>query len=196
MNKSIHSHSTDIALALICLLTAACGPSLAESRGTKCLNNSDSKNSRVTASLYCVQGKVTVKGWERELIARDPSLAKFHWSPITAARPGKIYFRQPISVCRSKEKPFRTLKPQLISTARKQSAHGGNYNQAEKTNISTSTRLLSYPQTYTATYATYSCQVPLAQRPTSGRISPAQYSASSYAAGSSSKVYGRLISAK
>jgi len=197
MNKS--KHSTDIALAIICLLTAACGPSLANGPGKQSLND---KNSRVTGSLYCVQGTVTVKGWEKELIARNPSLEKFHWAPISAARPGKIYFRQPISVNGSKTKPFHSTKPLLISTAdvlnaqsrkaQMQTTISGEGRSTSQTRLSTSGSLRSKASTYTATYATYNCRSQLALSQPTSTNSPPPYPGSPVA----TRAYARLISVR
>lgn len=49
---------------------------------------------RTLGSVYCVHGQVAVKGWEKDLVKRNPGLNKFHWSPITAARPGTVVFTQ------------------------------------------------------------------------------------------------------
>jgi hypothetical protein len=113
MNKS--KTPTDIGLLIACLcllLLLSTGPAAAQS-GQRVNSDKSGKAGKVIGSLYCVEGTVTIKGWERQLIERDPALAKFHWSPITAAQPGRIYFRQPISVNRLK--PYHNLKPQLIS---------------------------------------------------------------------------------
>jgi len=197
MDKSITSSAiASLFLTLVLFCWFCCSPALAEEGSQKALST---KNSRVTGSLYCVQGQITVKGWERELIARNPSLAKFHWSPITAARSGRIYFRQPISVDAS---PFRTRKPVLISlnetmahikknkdrAKQEQVANDGAYSASTR-QTSVSARLRSPASAGTATYASYSY----------GQYSPApDYRAPDLSSNRTSRtqIYGRLISAK
>ena len=69
--------------------------------------------SRVIGSVYCVRGQVAIKGWERDLVRRNPGLNQFHWSPITAARPGVVVFRQPGGS--STLKQYHYSKPTVIS---------------------------------------------------------------------------------
>jgi len=81
---------------LVLALMAGNGAAEARSRATiKRITSVTTTPARVLGSVYCVQGRVAVKGWERDLVKRNPGLDKFHWSPITAARPGTIIFRQP-----------------------------------------------------------------------------------------------------
>ncbi|MBS2007516.1 MAG: hypothetical protein JST01_10775 [Cyanobacteria bacterium SZAS TMP-1] len=165
MNKS--NTSTDIALvfAALCILLLCAAPAKAQP-GQKATAQKSAATGKVVGSLYCVQGTVTIKGWERQLIERDPALAKFHWSPITAARPGRIYFRQPISV--NGLKPYHNIKPRLISFEEARAMR-----QRKATQAATQTR----------TYAAYSTSAP-------------DYQAAQPSYPATLKVQGRLISSK
>lgn len=75
-------------------------------------NAAEASNSKVIGSVYGVQGRSVVKGWEKQLVNRNPGLEKFHWSPITAARPVNVVFRRS-SVNVSQQ--FRYSKPRVMS---------------------------------------------------------------------------------
>lgn len=69
--------------------------------------------SRVTGSVYCVHGTVTVKGWEEDLVKRNPGLRRFNWSPITAAKPGVLVFRR--SGQSQSANQYHYAKPRVLS---------------------------------------------------------------------------------
>jgi len=93
-----------IALALVALSCAA-----TEARSV----TTQSNYARTLGSVYCVQGRTAVKGWEHDLVKRNPGLEKFHWSPITAARPGTMIFRQR-GVSQTTRR-YRNSKPNVMS---------------------------------------------------------------------------------
>jgi hypothetical protein len=77
-------------------------------------NAAMASNSKVIGSVYGVQGRSVVKGWEKQLVNRNPGLEKFHWSPITAARPVNVIFRRS-SASAAQTQPFRYNKPRVMS---------------------------------------------------------------------------------
>jgi hypothetical protein len=84
-----------VALAMTILTSFSVVCAAAQASTVKTNHNSSTVASRVTGSVYCVHGTVTVKGWEQDLVKRNPGLRRFNWSPITAAKPGVMVFRQP-----------------------------------------------------------------------------------------------------
>lgn len=100
---------TVIALALLVSFSPAEARSINSGTVTKVTKKTSSK---VIGSIYCVRGQVAVKGWERDLVRRNPGLNQFHWSPITAARPGVVVFRQ--SGTTSTLKQYHYAKPAVI----------------------------------------------------------------------------------
>ena len=89
------------------ILTGVVGGAAAQASTAKTTHNSSSSDSRVTASVYCVHGTVTVKGWEQDLVKRNPGLRRFNWSPITAAKPSVLIFRRP---AQNQMRPSQTVK--------------------------------------------------------------------------------------
>ncbi len=79
-----------------------------------------SNKSRITGSLYTVDGQVTVSGWEHELIRRNHGLSRYNWSPITAARHGVVVFRTQGSSQALKQ--YHDTKPIVLNTADMQKA--------------------------------------------------------------------------
>ena len=141
-------------------------------------------------SIYAVQGQVTVHGWEQNLIDRNPGLARFNWSPITAARQGIVVFQQPSQNQRSGPAPYHYLKPQVMSPEQAQAIRqlkeqkaAAQFGHSVQTDVN-SRIVTSAPTSTTFTY---------------DKGSNGYGSANGYARGnadSRAKVHGRLISAK
>jgi hypothetical protein len=109
-----------ISLALTILTSFSVGCAAAQASTVKTSHNSSTFPSRVTGSVYCVHGTVTVKGWEQDLLKRNPGLRRFNWSPITAAKPGVMVFRQPGQSQTVKQ--YHYPKPRVLSYAEMRSA--------------------------------------------------------------------------
>lgn len=77
---------SSVVLGSVSLLAAA-----AQANPVKTTHSSQVRS----GSVYCVQGTVAVRGWEQDLVKRNPGLRRFNWSPITAAKPSVLVFRQP-----------------------------------------------------------------------------------------------------
>jgi len=76
--------------------------------------------SRVIGSLYTVDGQVTVRGWEQDLVRRNPGLSRYNWTPITAARPGLVVFRT--AGPKQSLNQYHYTKPIILNTAELQQA--------------------------------------------------------------------------
>ncbi|MDP3506543.1 MAG: hypothetical protein Q8T09_01005 [Candidatus Melainabacteria bacterium] len=111
-----------------------------------------------SASVYCVRGTVTVKGWEQDLVKRNPGLRRFNWSPVTAAKPSVLVFRQPApNQVRSGQtvKQYHYIKPIVLSFAETRPVRKEQKTQEEKAVeaqlVSTYTGAsLKYPASYSA----------------------------------------------
>jgi hypothetical protein len=124
---------------------------------------SDPGHGSKPTSVYCVQGKVVVRGWQNDLVRRNPGLASFNWAPITAARPGRINFGT-----LKNAGPYHNIKPTLITAQetlkiarqqqfrREQSLQGADYGTNCRTTCDTGAQLISrnenYPQGEAASY--------------------------------------------
>jgi hypothetical protein len=141
---------------------------------------------RVTGSVYCVNGTVTVKGWEHDLVKRNPGLRRFNWTPITAAKPGVMVFRQPGQEQSTKQ--YHYAKPKVLSYAEMRAAQNfqeqkRREQRAQETAIRMNHSDVSDVQgQIVSTYGSAS----LSQ--------PATYSTNYSATNNQRKVHGRLIS--
>jgi hypothetical protein len=177
---------TGLVLAILLGAFASAGRVAAQNNVTQ-----KDRQSRVVGSLYAVQGRVTVRGWEHDLVARNPSLARFNWSPITAARPCIIVFRQPGQ--KQSLRQYHYLKPHVLTSAEVQeiqqlkeqraAAKFAHCDQASTSGRYKTTQA-DRPQS-TMAVARYS---------STDKVYPASYSYSS--ALTQAKVHGRLISEK
>lgn len=104
-----------LALTILTSFSVVCDAAQANT-----VKTTHSTSSRVTGSVYCVHGTVTVKGWEQDLLKRNPGLRRFNWSPITAAKPGVMVFRQPGQSQTVKQ--YHYSKPRVLSYAEMRSA--------------------------------------------------------------------------
>ncbi|CAN5156237.1 hypothetical protein BH11CYA1_BH11CYA1_07440 [soil metagenome] len=160
---------------------------------------------RVTGSVYCVNGTVTVKGWEKDLVRRNPGLRRFNWTPITAAKPGILVFRQPGQ--ESSTKQYHYAKPKVLSYAemraaqRMQEQRAAQVTAARMSNADVSARLSSKNTGLEYNLGnsrrlenTQNVQGQMVSTYGSATLSqPATYS-SSYVSTGQKKVNGRLIS--
>jgi hypothetical protein len=190
-----------IALALI-ILTIVIGADAAQASSVKTTSKTPS---RVTGSVYCVHGTVTVKGWEQDLIKRNPGLRRFNWAPITAAKPGVLVFRQPGQ--EQSGKLYHYPKPRVLSYAEMRSAQLAQEQRAEELKAAQVTavrlssadlngRLTSSGADHEASaYNRQNVQAQLVSSYTSASLNqPANYSSSYSASDNQRKVHGRLIS--
>ena len=157
---------------------------------------------RVTGSVYCVHGTVTVKGWEQDLVKRNPGLRRFNWTPITAAKPGVLVFRQPGQ--ESATKQYHYNKPKVLSYAETRAAQqmqerrAAQATAARMSNSDVNARLsanntgLDY--NLANSHRAQNVNAQMVSTYGSATLSqPATYS-SSYAPSGQKKVNGRLIS--
>ncbi len=141
---------------------------------------------RVTGSVYCVNGTVTVKGWEHDLVKRNPGLRRFNWTPITAAKPGVMVFRQPGQEQTTKQ--YHYAKPKVLSYAEMRAAQNSQeQKRQERRTQETAIRM---------THADVSdVQGQIVSTYGSASLSqPATYSSIYSATNNQRKVHGRLIS--
>jgi hypothetical protein len=190
-----------IALALI-ILTTVVGADAAQANSVKTTSKTPS---RVTGSVYCVHGTVTVKGWEQDLVKRNPGLRRFNWTPIMAAKPGVLVFRQPGRDQSSKQ--FHYAKPRVLSYAEMRAAQRVQEQRAQELKASqvTAVRLTNADLNGRLTghgadrevnaYDMQNVQAKLVSTYTAASLSqPATYSSSYSASDNQRKVHGRLIS--
>lgn len=190
-----------IALALT-ILTTVISADAAQASSVKTTSKTPS---RVTGSVYCVHGTVTVKGWEQDLVKRNPGLRRFNWTPITAAKPGVLAFRQPGQDQSSKQ--YHYAKPRVLSYAemraaqrvqeqRAQELKASQVTAARLTNSDLSGRLTSSVAGHEpSAYSMQNVQAQLVSTYTGASLSqPATYSSSYSAFDNQRKVHGRLIS--
>lgn len=186
-----------IALALI-ILTSVIGTESAQASSVK----SASKTAgRVTGSVYCVHGTVTVKGWEQDLVKRNPGLRRFNWTPITAAKPGVLVFRQAGS--EQSAKHYHYSKPRVLSYEEMRAAQRAQEQRAQEMKASqlTAARLSNTELSSRLTGRdanvcnTQDVQAQLVSTYSAASLSqPATYSSSYSASDNQRKVRGRLIS--
>lgn len=186
-----------IALALI-ILTSVIGT---ESAQASSVESTGKAAGRVAGSVYCVHGTVTVKGWEQDLVKRNPGLRRFNWTPITAAKPGVLVFRQPGSEQSSKQ--YHYSKPRVLSYEEMRSAQRAQEQRAQEikasqltvarpSNTDLSGRLTGRDS---KVYNTQDVQAQLVSTYSAASLSqPATYSSSYSASDNQRKVHGRLIS--
>lgn len=190
-----------IALALT-ILTTVISADAAQASSVKTTSKTPS---RVTGSVYCVHGTVTVKGWEQDLVKRNPGLRRFNWTPITAAKPGVLAFRQPGQDQSSKQ--YHYAKPRVLSYAemraaqrvqeqRAQELKASQVTAARLTNSDLSGRLTSSVAGHEPSACSMqNVQAQLVSTYTGASLSqPATYSSSYSAFDNQRKVHGRLIS--
>lgn len=190
-----------IAFALI-ILTTVIGADAAQARSVE---TTQKNPGRVTGSVYCVHGSVTVKGWEQDLVKRNPGLRRFNWTPITAAKPGVLVFRQPGQNQSSKQ--YHYAKPRVLSYAemraaqrvqeqRAQELKASQVTAARLTNADINGRLTSSVAGHEpSAYSMQNVQAQLVSTYTGASLSqPATYSSSYSAFDNQRKVHGRLIS--
>jgi hypothetical protein len=114
-----------------------------------------------TGSVYCVQGTVAVRGWEQDLVRRNPGLRRFNWSPITAAKPSVLVFRQS---AHNQRRPAQTVnqyhytKPTVVSYSEKRAVRKEQKSHDEKAVealiVSTySSVSLNQPASYSSVYS-------------------------------------------
>ncbi len=190
-----------IALALI-ILTTVIGADAAQASGVKTTSKTPG---RVTGSVYCVHGTVTVKGWEQDLVKRNPGLRRFNWTPITAAKPGVLVFRQPGQ--QQSAKQYRYSKPRVLSYEEMRAAQRAQEQRAQELKASqmTAARLSNADLNGRLTssgagrepnaYNMQNVQAQLVSTYTGASLSqPASYSSSYSVSDNQRKVHGRLIS--
>jgi len=171
------------ALAFVILTSVALTSSAAQAQTVKTTHKTAG---RVTGSVYCVNGTVTVKGWEHDLVKRNPGLRRFNWTPITAAKPGVMVFRQPGQEQSTKQ--YHYAKPKVLSYAEMRAAQNfqeqkRREQRAQETAIRMNHSDVSDVQgQIVSTYGSAS----LSQ--------PATYSTNYSATNNQRKVHGRLIS--
>lgn len=119
-----------VALAMTILTSFSVVCAAAQASTVKTNHNSSTVASRVTGSVYCVHGTVTVKGWEQDLVKRNPGLRRFNWSPITAAKPGVMVFRQPGQSQAVKQ--YHYAKPRVLSYAEMRSVQSAQEKRAQE----------------------------------------------------------------
>jgi hypothetical protein len=100
--------------------------------------------SHVTGALYAVQGNVQVTGWQNDLVRRNPSLARYNWAPITAAKPALVIFRQASPGQTAKN--YHYIRPHVmtadeVENAREQKAFRAEAKARHYTNTSFSGRV-------------------------------------------------------
>lgn len=117
-----------IALAMLMLTSVSVVCAAAQASTVKVTHSSSPVASHVTGSVYCVHGTVTVKGWEQELVKRNPGLRRFNWSPITAAKPSVMVFRR--SGQSDSVKQYHYTKPRVMSFAEMRSAQSAQEQKA------------------------------------------------------------------
>ncbi len=190
-----------IALALF-ILTTVIGVDAAQASSVKTTSKTPG---RVTGSVYCVHGTVTVKGWEQDLVKRNPGLRRFNWTPITAAKPGVLVFRQPGQDQSSKQ--YHYAKPRVLSYAEMRAAQRVQEQRAQElkasqvtvgrlTNADLNGRMTSRGAGRQANgHDMQNVQAQLVSTYTGASLSqPATYSSSYSASDNQRKVHGRLIS--
>lgn len=190
-----------IALALF-ILTTVIGVDAAQASSAKTTSKTPG---RVTGSVYCVHGTVTVKGWEQDLVKRNPGLRRFNWTPITAAKPGVLVFRQPGQDQSSKQ--YHYAKPRVLSYAEMRAAQRVQEQRAQELKASQVTvgRLTNADLNGSLTssgagreangHDMQNVQAQLVSTYTGASLSqPATYSSSYSASDNQRKVHGRLIS--
>lgn len=190
-----------IALALI-ILTTVIGADAAQASSDRTTSKTTGS---VTGSVYCVHGTVTVKGWEQDLVKRNPGLRRFNWTPITAAKPGVLVFRKPGQEQSSKQ--YHYAKPRVLSYVEMRAAQRAQEQRAQELKASQVTaarlttadlngRLTSSGAGCEAnTYDRQNVQAQLVSTYTGASLSqPATYSSSYSAPDNRRKVHGRLIS--
>jgi hypothetical protein len=190
-----------IALALF-ILTTVIGVDAAQASSVKTTSKTPG---RVTGSVYCVHGTVTVKGWEQDLVKRNPGLRRFNWTPITAAKPGVLVFRQPGQDQSSKQ--YHYAKPRVLSYAEMRAAQRVQEQRAQELKASQVTvgRLTNADLNGSLTssgagreangHDMQNVQAQLVSTYTGASlIQPATFSSSYTASDNQRKVHGRLIS--
>ncbi|HMW89011.1 MAG TPA: hypothetical protein PKN86_00575 [Candidatus Obscuribacter sp.] len=69
-------------------------------------------NSRPVVSNYYVAGSTAVAGWEQGLVAREPNLAKWHWSSISSSIHARNVNGGAVSV---RSNPYHYSKPKVLA---------------------------------------------------------------------------------
>ena len=198
-----------ISLAMIMLTCVSVACDAAQANTVKTSHNSSTLASRVTGSVYCVHGTVTVKGWEQDLVRRNPGLRRFNWSPIAAAKPGVMVFRQPGQSQTVKQ--YHYAKPRVLSYAEMRSAQRAQEKRtnelkaaqataARMNNVDVNGRLIaSGSGRESKAHAWQNTQAQLVSTYTSATLEatasqPATYSSAFSASDNQRKVHARLIS--
>lgn len=149
---------------------------------------------RVTGSVYCVNGTVTVKGWEHDLVKRNPGLRRFNWTPITASRPGVMVFCQPGQEQTSKQ--YHYAKPKVLSYAEMRAAQNSQEQKRQEQIAHADVGARLNATQHATPNAAQNVQGQMVSAYGSASLSqPATYSSNYSASSNQRNVHGRLISA-